>query len=868
MISVLWLLYLFLIGVVIAYLTYALFFDSKEDPQQATPIRKKIQDLKELVPPTSGKGWQLQRVDSGIRTWQKTSESSPSWIQETIYACSIIVPVSGQEVIDVLKQPSLLLAWDPHVKKVQKVTVASNHDAISVSFNCSNIFLKIVQNIRDFFGEEVNAIYSRQWEVDASQTPEAWFMSSFTEKVIPAEGAQWSCFFVSSIGNGENGESSCQVTLIVEPMLAHFAPVSWLTTSRLAGLQDFILHFKADTSPVRSSEAEVPVMIQSLSTSNNDATKLLENMTHVPSMMSCEQETASSTLLPSKCEDDAHLGNVAVVAPVKAFRSQVTVTLSSSAASDYAFDNNTTADVQKTEHTISDPLCLPHLSSSESIENLIEKLCALSDGTEGTDGWISVGKFKGVDILKRPAREGERPWDTLKGTSLLCVPIHYIVAYVFSLDYRGEWDDLLKKGKTVQEYGPLSKVTLMEYKPVWPASGRDFCTFWHLKRIDESVVCFACEAVEHESCPEQKGLVRAELVIGGFVVKEISSDPPKCLVTYITRVDLKGSLPTRLVNRVTSTQPQGVAIIRDKLEARYQADRGASDSGEMSKIEKEGVELWKELTAGSNESEAEETSDLFSASGNVSYTSDMFPITEENMQLPFLDRRNIDFRTLGNQAVANLLGEVLMANQVEIEASKEFTEQQSADRDWSYEGTEKDVIILRKISPGEKIHSFMGKGVIKLKPADVWQAVRDHMTRYVYDKMLKRIQVVKQIDDQAKILYLRLQAKQCLLKQARDFVLLTMEREESEKFVQASVSVELPELPPSFDITRATVKCCGWIIEPFQQNGQLYSMVSYLVQVDFGGVFPSWLMNLVTRRQPLCIAYLREYLEKSQDQNA
>ena len=33
--------------------------------------------------------------------------------------------------------------------------------------------------------------------------------------------------------------------------------------------------------------------------------------------------------------------------------------------------------------------------------------------------------------------------------------------------------------------------------------------------------------------------------------------------------------------------------------------------------------------------------------------------------------------------------------------------------------------------------SFMGKGVIKLKPADVWQAVRDHMTRYVYDKMLK-----------------------------------------------------------------------------------------------------------------------------------
>lgn len=27
------------------------------------------------------------------------------------------------------------------------------------------------------------------------------------------------------------------------------------------------------------------------------------------------------------------------------------------------------------------------------------------------------------------------------------------------------------------------------------------------------------------------------------------------------------------------------------------------------------------------------------------------------------------------------------------------------------------------------------------------------------------------------------------------------------------------------------LKCCGWIVEPMQQNGQLYSMVSYLVQV-------------------------------------
>lgn len=35
------------------------------------------------------------------------------------------------------------------------------------------------------------------------------------------------------------------------------------------------------------------------------------------------------------------------------------------------------------------------------------------------------------------------------------------------------------------------------------------------------------------------------------------------------------------------------------------------------------------------------------------------------------------------------------------------------------------------------LFSFLGKGMIKAKPPTVWQAVRDHMTRHVYDRMLK-----------------------------------------------------------------------------------------------------------------------------------
>ena len=53
--------------------------------------------------------------------------------------------------------------------------------------------------------------------------------------------------------------------------------------------------------------------------------------------------------------------------------------------------------------------------------------------------------------MKRPPTAGERPWDCLKGTSVVCAPIHYILAYVESLDYRGEWDDLFVKGNSLDE---------------------------------------------------------------------------------------------------------------------------------------------------------------------------------------------------------------------------------------------------------------------------------------------------------------------------------------------------------------------------------------------------------------------------------
>ena len=68
------------------------------------------------------------------------------------------------------------------------------------------------------------------------------------------------------------------------------------------------------------------------------------------------------------------------------------------------------------------------------------------DNDDSNDDCDSCFHLRGVHILKRPAQPGERPWECFKGTATINVPIHYILAYAFSLDLRGEYDDLYNTG--------------------------------------------------------------------------------------------------------------------------------------------------------------------------------------------------------------------------------------------------------------------------------------------------------------------------------------------------------------------------------------------------------------------------------------
>lgn len=228
-------------------------------------------------------------------------------------------------------------------------------------------------------------------------------------------------------------------------------------------------------------------------------------------------------------------------------------------------------------------------------------------------------------------------------------------------------------------------------------------------------------------------------------------------------------------------------------------------------------------------------------------------LTEETITYPRLGSE-VDFRTMGNQSAARVLEEVFHASNMDL--SNPSVESTGG---WRFQGKEKDVIILQKRTPDSPFHSFMGKGIIELPPQEVYDSIRNPQLRFTYDSMLKGLHIVKRIEDGLYILHLHHETTQCFIKQSRDFCILAYERSERNKKMLVGMSIDVPECPPNPSCTRGRIYYSGWVVEPYKINGKIHTEITYLLQTDLGGL-PSTLVNFISKRQPLAIAYLRDYL--------
>jgi hypothetical protein len=117
-------------------------------------------------------------------------------------------------------------------------------------------------------------------------------------------------------------------------------------------------------------------------------------------------------------------------------------------------------------------------------------------------------------------------------------------------DYRKVWDDRMISGKVIEMLDSHNEIGYYSVKVPSPLANRDFVTHrrW---RADfskgEWIICN--HSVQHKDMPEIKGFVRGENILCGYIITRTENG---CRLDYLAQSDLKGWIPSWLINSCSS----------------------------------------------------------------------------------------------------------------------------------------------------------------------------------------------------------------------------------------------------------------------------------------------------------------------------
>jgi hypothetical protein len=164
-------------------------------------------------------------------------------------------------------------------------------------------------------------------------------------------------------------------------------------------------------------------------------------------------------------------------------------------------------------------------SLSAKVEAAAEKLLQYTYSTD----WLPMFEKRGV-IATRMAGSGVV---CVRGETLLPYTIPEIYGYVCRAENRKSLDAQMDVYTRVKWFSPHTGVEHILFKPVWPTAPRDFVnvTHWRLLRDGTFITLGFSERIE--MCPEQEGVVRGSLLIGGYVMQHVPGGTKISIVVQV-----------------------------------------------------------------------------------------------------------------------------------------------------------------------------------------------------------------------------------------------------------------------------------------------------------------------------------------------
>eukprot|EP01067_Filipodium_phascolosomae_P000242 Filipodium_phascolosomae@DN1207_c0_g1_i1.p1 len=235
-------------------------------------------------------------------------------------------------------------------------------------------------------------------------------------------------------------------------------------------------------------------------------------------------------------------------------------------------------------------------SMGERAVNACERTLSLVEDYRNKQGeWISLGKSKDVECYRLALKNigdsksntdvylGEIRLDNIKGDSRNKESVwtkDAVADYLYHPLTRNEYDSQLSVTKRVALYPDFTAVIYQAFKKVMGVPGRDFLFSIH-KTTNKSGNCvvIGCSGL----CPTRESVlydslagkirdpqcVPARMILAGYVISDIiESDSGRIngvKVTFVSSIDLCGSIPHFISKSVLCNQLTNLASVRDKL---------------------------------------------------------------------------------------------------------------------------------------------------------------------------------------------------------------------------------------------------------------------------------------------------------------
>ncbi|KAF4664292.1 hypothetical protein FOZ61_000947 [Perkinsus olseni] len=463
---------------------------------------------------------------------------------------------------------------------------------------------------------------------------------------------------------------------------------------------------------------------------------------------------------------------------------------------------------------------------------------------ESDKSFKSKGKSGPVELSVRPQNGSEMQVVCGKMNWGKKYTISQVMEFLDDLSNKVNWDDQLIEGKVLKSYlnDGERRVTLnwTSYKGEMGVAGRDFVYAAVNEKVSGNKGVMTCRSVDLDEFPEHKfsaEACRGFIQNAGYVIEKVQNGD--LMVSFYNQVDVRGSVPTWVVNKATMKQPMSLVPAFASIKNYEFKPAPAKKVVESAKTEK------KPLKENAGESQ---TSKATPEGASTKPKSDQKAPKEAEGVSPSVNAEP-DETALSDE------GERMMKLGLDAQAALLAFEN---DKSFKSKGRSGPVEVSVRAQNGSEMQVVCGKmnWGKKYTISQVMEFLGDLTNKVNWDDQLIEGKLLKSYlnDGKREVTLSWTSYKGEMGVAGRDFIYAAVNEKVSEnKGVMTCRSVDLDEFPEhkfSAEACRGFIQNAGYVIEKVQ-SGDL--MVSFYNQVDVRGSVPTWVVNKATMKQPMSL---------------